>query len=116
MLLDEHLAPEYISSRPLSEKSIRFWLRVLLLALVSDQRMLELGKASGALHSKEGVMLKLPAEGRMDTAGWKWRAGHGRVFGVLLLLLEHAMAADATSPWRLQQELQPQHRSFHSRQ
>jgi len=28
-------------------------------------------------------MLELPAEGRMDTAGWKWRAGHGRVFGVL---------------------------------
>ena len=68
--------------------------------------MLELGKASGALHSKEGVMLKLPVEGRMDTAGWKWRAGHGRVFGVLLLL-EHAMAADATSLRHLQQQLQP---------
>jgi len=31
--------------------------------------MLELGKASSALHSKEGVMLELPVEGRMDVMG-----------------------------------------------
>jgi len=41
----------------------------LQLSLISDQRTLELGKASSALHSKEGVMLELPAEGRMDVMG-----------------------------------------------
>jgi hypothetical protein len=48
---------------------------ILLLALVTGQHAFEFNKASGSLHS-QGVMLELPADGRMDADGWTWRAAH----------------------------------------
>jgi hypothetical protein len=96
VLLDKHLASEHISSRPLSKKSIVFGFGILLLVLFSGQLTPELGKASSVLHSQEGVMLELSAEGRINAAGWTWRARHERV--VINLLHEQAMAVDASSP------------------
>ncbi|WVZ92692.1 hypothetical protein U9M48_038738 [Paspalum notatum var. saurae] len=53
-----HIAPEYLSTGQSSEKTDVFGYGILLLELVTGQRALELGKASGAMHNhKGGVML-----------------------------------------------------------
>ncbi|ONM04447.1 putative LRR receptor-like serine/threonine-protein kinase [Zea mays] len=52
-----HIAPEYLSTGQSSEKTDVFGFGILLLELVTGQRALQLGKASGALHSQKGVML-----------------------------------------------------------
>ena len=52
-----HIAPEYLSTVQSSEKTDVFGFGILLLELVTGQRALQLGKASGALHSQKGVML-----------------------------------------------------------
>ena len=52
-----HIAPEYLSTGQSSEKTDVFGFGILLLELVTGQRALELGKASGALHSQKGVVM-----------------------------------------------------------
>ncbi|KAL6596278.1 hypothetical protein ACP70R_047642 [Stipagrostis hirtigluma subsp. patula] len=52
-----HIAPEYLSTGQSSEKTDVFGFGILLLELVTGQRALELGKASGAMHTQKGVML-----------------------------------------------------------
>nr|CAB3481090.1 unnamed protein product [Digitaria exilis] len=52
-----HIAPEYLSTGQSSEKTDVFGFGILLLELVTGQRALELGKASGAMHNPKGVML-----------------------------------------------------------
>ena len=52
-----HIAPEYLSTGQPSEKTDVFGFGILLLELVTGQRALELGKASGALHTQKGVVM-----------------------------------------------------------
>ncbi|XP_040383000.1 probable LRR receptor-like serine/threonine-protein kinase At2g23950 [Oryza brachyantha] len=52
-----HIAPEYLSTGQSSEKTDVFGFGILLLELVTGQRALEVGKASGAIQHQKGVML-----------------------------------------------------------
>lgn len=52
-----HIAPEYLSTGQSSEKTDVFGFGVLLLELVTGQRALEVGKASGICLTHKGVML-----------------------------------------------------------